>query len=73
MVDKFDIKAAVGAVLINAVQENLASTKLFTGFGKLQCIDVSAFPTAFDGALIPADLGAQKLNSYVSNKLLVFS
>jgi len=60
VVDQFDVKAGVGAVLINSVQQNLSSTKLFTGLCKLQSVHISTFSATFYGALIPADLGAQK-------------
>jgi hypothetical protein len=45
----------------NAVKQNLSSTKLFTGLGQLHCINISSFSTTFDGALIPADFGTQKI------------
>ena len=73
MLDQLNIKAAVGTVLINAVQQYLSGTQLLTGLYQLDCVDVASFPTAFDGALIPADLGTQKRKFYVSNKLLGFS
>ncbi|MFC1827421.1 hypothetical protein ACFLZQ_05800, partial [Thermodesulfobacteriota bacterium] len=36
-------------------------------------VNVTSFPTAFDGTLIPADLGTQKRKLVLSNKLLDFS
>ena len=57
MFDQLNIVAAIGTVLINAVQEDLAGTQLLTGLYQLDCVDVASFPATFDGALIPADLG----------------
>ena len=54
MFDKLDVKAAIGAVLINAVQEDLSGAQLLTRLYQLDCVDVTSFPTAFYGALIPA-------------------
>ncbi len=57
VVDQFNIKAAIGTVLINAVEKNFPCTVLFTGLCKLQGINNSSFSTAFYGALIPTDFG----------------
>ena len=54
VVDQLDVKAGVGAVLINAVRENLPGTELLTDLGQLQGVHVSAFPTTRHDALIPA-------------------
>jgi hypothetical protein len=35
VVDQLDVKAAVGTVLINAVQEDFPGTELLTGLGQL--------------------------------------
>ena len=59
MVDQFYIKAAISNVLINTVQEYFAGTQLLTGLYQLDCVDVTSFTAAFDGALIPADLGTE--------------
>jgi hypothetical protein len=56
VIDQLDIKAGIGAVFINAVQENLSGTELLAGLCQLQGINISAFSTAFHGALIPAVL-----------------
>ena len=73
MVNQLNVKAAIGTVSINAVQENFTGAQLLTGLYQLDCVDVSAFTAAFDSALIPADFGTQKGNLIVSNKLLDFS
>jgi len=59
VVDQFNVKATVGAVLINSVQEDLPGAKLLTGLGQLQYVNITSFSTAFDGALIPRDSGTQ--------------
>jgi len=68
----FDIKAAIGAVLINAVQKNFPGNRLLTGLCKLQGINAPAFSSAFDGAMIPKDLGTENEKLFFSNKLLGF-
>jgi hypothetical protein len=57
MFDQFNIKAAIGTVLINAVQQYLAGTQLLTRLYQLDCVDVASFSAALYGALIPADFG----------------
>jgi hypothetical protein len=59
MLDQLNIKAGIGTVLINAVQQYLTGTQLLTGLYQLDCVDVASFPAAFYGTLIPAVLGTQ--------------
>ena len=73
MFDQLDVKATIGTVLINAVQQYLTGTQLLTGLYQLDCVDVASFPATFDGALIPADLGTLFEKLILSNKLLDFS
>jgi len=73
MHDKLDVKAAIGTVLINAVEKYFTGTQLLTRLYQLLGVDVASFTAAFDGALIPADLGTQNQKLIVSNKLLHFS
>ena len=54
MVDQLNVKTAVSAVLINAVQEDLTCTQLLTRLYQVLGVDVASFPSAFYGALIPA-------------------
>jgi hypothetical protein len=73
MFDQLNIKAAIGAIPINAVEKYLTSTQLLTGLYQLDCVDVSSFAAAFDGALIPAVPGTENGKFFLSNKLLRFS
>jgi hypothetical protein len=59
VIDQLDVKTGIGAVLINAVEENFPGTELFTGLSQLQGVHVTSFSAAFHGALIPAISGTQ--------------
>jgi hypothetical protein len=48
------IKAAVGPIPVNTVEEDFACTQQLTGLGQLQGVDITSIMAAFDGALIPA-------------------
>ena len=66
MLDQFNIKTAIGAVLINAVEQNFTGTQLLTGLYQLDGVDVSSFTAAFYGALIPAEKVAIKSCSKIT-------
>jgi hypothetical protein len=73
MLNQLYVKTAIGTVLINAVQQDLTGTQLLTRLYQLDCVDVSSFAAAFDGALIPAVPGTENGKFFLSNKLLRFS
>jgi hypothetical protein len=62
VLNQFNIKTAVSTILINAVEKDLTGTKLLTRLYQPDCVDVSSFTAAFDGALIPADSGTENEN-----------
>jgi len=53
-VDQFQVKTRVGAVLINAIQQNLPSSQLLADLGQGDRVHRSSLATALDGALVPA-------------------
>ena len=52
--DQFDVKARVGAVLVNAVEQNFTGPEVLARPGKGHGIQVSALSAALDCTLIPA-------------------
>jgi len=53
-VDQFDVKARIGAVTIDTVEQDLSGTQLFADPGQGDRVQIPPLAAAFDGALIPA-------------------
>ena len=55
VVDQFQVKAAVAAILINAIEQDFSSPHGLDSLHDLPYIHVPSLPTTFDGALVPAE------------------